>query len=534
MGTLWMGGTIYTMKEELHTVEAVYTSDGVILGAGCLSELRRQYEGQIVRIEDLRGGVMFPGFVDSHMHLIGHGETFLRLQLSDCRSREEVLERVRAQTALLPQGMWIIGEGWNENEWSDSGLPERELLDQVAPEHPVLLWRVCRHMIAVNSAALDAAGMDEHPLIPEGGVLGRGANRKLNGILKEQAQQLVLAAIPGATDEYLATALEAAIEDCWSKGLTGCHTEDLSYYGSCARTIRAFHQVLHARQMPFRAHLLVHHLALDEWLMEHKGQASESPLLEFGAMKLFVDGALGGRTALLSRLYADDPTTRGVAVHTDEELEQLVIRARKLGLAVAFHAIGDEAAAKMLRLLKKYPCPKGKRDRLIHGQILRPELIEQMSDIPIITDIQPSFVTSDFPWVMQRIGDPEGLLLYAWHTLAARGIACAGGSDAPIERVSPLLGIHAAVTRTQPGQTAVYGEKEKLTMYEAISLYTKGSAYAACHEGKRGLIEAGHAADFTILRQDPFYGETDMLLEDLVQMTVVNDQVVYRQSHSDR
>ncbi|MCJ8012486.1 amidohydrolase [Paenibacillus sp. KQZ6P-2] len=530
MGTIWMGGTIYTMKQELDMVEAVYTEKGTIKDAGKLDELEQRYGKPGIEFVDLQGGVMFPGWVDSHMHLIGHGETFLKLQLGGCTSREELLEAIRIQTELLPEGMWVIGEGWNENDWENALLPEREQLDLAAPRHPVLLRRVCRHVIVVNSAALQAAGVNESNPGVSRGILGRNADGELNGILKEQAQEFVLSAVPGVTEEYLETALTAAIEDCWAKGLTGCHTEDLSYYGSCDRVMSAFHKVLNEKQMHFRAHLLVHHLALNEWLEEDKGKHYQSPLLEFGAMKLFADGALGGRTALLSRPYADDPSTSGVAVHSDEELEQLVIEARKHGMAVASHAIGDGAAEKVLRNLEKYPCPKEKRDRLIHGQILRPELVEQMKRMPVITDIQPSFVASDFPWVMDRIGEPGSLLVYAWKTLLQEGISCAGGSDAPIEKVSPLEGIHAAVTRTKLHQQTVYGEKEQLSMYEAMSLYTKGSAYAIGHEGDRGIIEKEFAADFTILKHDPFKEGPDILLQDLVQMTVVNGEIVYNKN----
>lgn len=527
MGTLWKGGTIYTMIGEGHTVEAAYTEGGTIRDTGRSDEMERKYHGRIEKVHDLRGAAMFPGFVDSHMHLIGHGETFLKLQLGGCGSREEVLKAVKRQASALPKGMWILGEGWNENEWEDSDWPERELLDDAAPEHPVLLRRVCRHMIAANSAALQAAGIDENKPDPAGGVLGRDERGRLNGILKESAQELVLRAVPGPTDEYLEAALTAAIEDCWAKGLTGGHTEDLSYYGSCARTMRAFDTVIHRRQKHFRAHLLVHHLALDEWLAEGRGEEIKSPLLEFGAMKLFADGALGGRTALLSRPYADDPSTSGVAVHSEHELDRLVAKAREHGLAVAAHAIGDGAAELVLTYMEKHPCPSSKRDRLIHGQILRPELVERMKRLPVITDIQPSFVASDFPWVMERIGVPGNLLVYAWRTLLEQGIPCAGGSDAPIERVSPLEGIHAAVTRTKPFQDTVYGGKERLSMYEAISLYTTGSAYASGHESDRGLIQEGYAADFTILRRDPFHEEPDVLLQDIVQMTVVEGNVVY-------
>lgn len=527
MGTLWKGGTIYTMLRESHTVEAVYTEGGAIRDAGRLDELEKTYRGKIDEVRDLGGAAMFPGFVDSHMHLIGHGETFLKLQLGGCRSRDEVLEAVKKQASVLPKGMWILGEGWNENEWDDPGKPERGLLDDAAPEHPVLLRRVCRHMMAANTAALQAAGIDDDLPDPAGGVLERDVHGRLNGILKESAQDLVLRAVPGPTDEYLEAALAAAIEDCWAKGLTGGHTEDLSYYGSCSRTMRAFDRVIHGRQKHFRAHLLVHHLALDEWLAAGRGEQIRSPLLEFGAMKLFADGALGGRTALLSRPYADDPSTSGVAVHAEPELDRLFMKARAHGMAVAAHAIGDGAAELVLAHLEKHPCPDGKRDRLIHGQILRPGLVARMKRLPVITDIQPSFVASDFPWVMERIGDPGERLVYAWRTLLEQGIPCAGGSDAPIEKVSPLEGIHAAVTRTKPFQDTVYGEKERLNMYEAIALYTRGSAYAGGHESDRGMIEKGYAADFTILRRDPFHEDPDVLLQDIVQMTVVNGNVVY-------
>ncbi|MEC0371442.1 amidohydrolase [Paenibacillus chibensis] len=527
MGTLWQGGTIYTMQQEHHTVEAVYTEEGKIKDIGDAAILARTYEQHITEIHDLAGGVMFPGWVDSHMHLIGHGETFLKLQLGSCSSVEEVLEAVRIQSELLPDGMWIIGEGWNENDWAERVIPQRSLLDLAAPRHPVMLRRVCRHVLAANSAALKAAGIDEHSHAPAGGVLERDPSGRLNGIIKEQAQERMLSAVPGVTEEYLEAALTAAIEDCWSKGLTGCHTEDLSYYGGSVRTMRAFHKVIHDRNKAFKAHLLVHHLALDEWLEAGRGAEFASELIEFGAMKLFADGALGGRTALLSRPYADDPSTSGVAVHSDEALEELVIRARELGMAVASHAIGDGAAEKVLHYFEKHPCPEGRRDRLIHGQILRPELVEQMKKLPVITDIQPSFVTSDFPWVLDRVGEAEGLLIYAWKTLLEQGIPCAGGSDAPIEKVSPLEGIHAAVTRTKPHQATVYGEQERLSLFEAVSLYTRGSAYAIHHEHDRGMIEKGHAADFTVLKEDPFHQGPEVLLQDIIQMTVINGNIVF-------
>lgn len=529
MANCWTNGTIYTMEQEHKTVEAVLTEGGRIIDAGDMRELKERFHGRIDEVIDLGGGTLFPGFVDSHIHLIGHGETFLKLQLSGLKHRGELLDKIAGQARRLPPGTWIIGEGWNENEWEEALLPTRVELDRAAPNHPVMLRRVCRHVLTVNSLALQETGVNEDTEMPSGGVAGKGSDGRLNGIFKEQAQDLILHRMPGVTQSYLETALTMAIEDCWRQGITGCHTEDLSYYGGCTRTLQAFQKVIMEGQKKFRTHLLIHHLALDEWLEEGRRLVPESEFLEYGAMKLFADGSLGGRTALLSRPYADDPTTSGVAVHSDEELDRLVAKARSAGLAAAAHAIGDGAAEKVLRAFAAHPCPAGRRDRLIHGQILRDELLAQLKELPAILDIQPSFVTSDFPWVLDRVGDAKGLHLYAWQTLLRSGIPCAGGSDAPIESVSPLLGIYAAVTRMKPGDApkTVYGPDERLSMYEAISLYTTGSAYAAGHELDRGRIQPGYAADFTVLERDPFGEPPESILENKVRMTVVDETIVY-------
>ncbi|KAF9126973.1 hypothetical protein BGX30_014997 [Mortierella sp. GBA39] len=492
MAKCWTNGTIYTMEQEHKTVEAVITEGGRILDAGDTRELKERFHGRIDEVIDLGGGTMFPGFVDSHIHLIGHGETFLKLQLSGLKHRGELLDKIAGQARRLPPGTWIIGEGWNENEWEEALLPTRVELDRAAPNHPVMLRRVCRHVLAVNTMTLQETGVNENTEVPSGGVAGKGSDGYLDGIFKEQAQDLILHRMPGTGDHRLP-------------------------YGRSELLWRLY------------PNAASHHLALDEWLEEGRRLVPESEFLEYGAMKLFADGSLGGRTALLSRPYADDPTTSGVAVHSDEELDLLVAKARSAGLAAAAHAIGDGAAEKVLRAFAAHPCPAGRRDRLIHGQILRDELLAQLQELPAIVDIQPSFVTSDFPWVLDRVGDAKGLHLYAWQTLLRSGIACAGGSDAPIESVSPLLGIYAAVTRMKPGgdQRTVHGSDERLSMYEAISLYTTGSAYAAGRELDRGRIQPGYAADFTVLERDPFGEPPESILENKVRMTVVDETIVY-------
>ncbi|MBO8177207.1 MAG: amidohydrolase [Bacillus sp. (in: Bacteria)] len=527
MGTLWYGGTIYTMDKENEQVEAVYTSNGVIQGVGPLTQLEQMFSSSIEQRIDLKGATMLPGLVDSHMHLIGLGEMLHRLDLSTCRSKKELLTKVREKVNETKDGEWIIGEGWNENLWADADELTRWDLDPITNIHPILLKRVCRHALVVNTVALNLCGITEQTKEPFGGVIER-KNGALSGVFKDDAQQLIFNRIPKASIAYLEDALKRAIEHCWKHGIVGGHTEDLSYYSGFKTTYQAFHHVIHESDYPFRAHLLVHHHVIDDWYKEGHTYLSGTPFIRFGAMKIFADGSLGGRTALLSVPYADDPSTQGVAIHTLPELKELVQKARKMELPVAIHTIGDLAFEYALEAISACLPKNGQRDRLIHAQLLREELIRKAQSLPVVLDIQPLFVASDFPWVLERVNKNNIPYLYAWKTLLNASIPCAGGSDAPIERVNPFHSIYTAITRKKPNDpSTAYLPEEALTPYEAFRLYTVGSAYAAQEENKRGCIKNGHVADFTIVNHDVMNVPPEQLLNSEVVMTVVNEKIVY-------
>ncbi|MBS4191631.1 amidohydrolase [Bacillus sp. FJAT-49705] len=530
MGTLWYGGNIYTMQSENHIVEAVFTSGNRIIELGTLQDLEKKYNNEITKRMDLLGGTMIPGFVDSHMHLIGHGEKLIRLDLSGCQSKAEVLMAVKHYSRKQEKGDWIIGEGWNENLWGPDAEPIfAHELDEIVPDHPVLLKRICRHALVANNSALRTANIDENTISPAGGVIEKDGYGKLTGIVKDQAQELFYNVLPKVSDTYLKNALRAAIKDAHQLGITGAHTEDLSYYGGYNQTYHAFRHVIEEEGYLFRAHLLVHHLVVDDMKSAGEYFLSGNEWIEFGAMKIFADGALGGRTALLSHPYADDPSTSGVAIFTQEELDELVKKAREYKLPVAVHAIGDLAFEMVLNSIEKHPLKGDGRDRLIHAQILREELIDRVRQLPVILDIQPRFLASDFPWVIDRIGKNRVGCYYAWKTLLQNGLHCAGGSDAPIEPLNPLLGIHAAVTRTNvddPAKT-VYHPLECLSVFEAVSLFTKGSAYAACHENDRGVMKEGYLADFTIMNEDVFNINPEKIPYIAISKTAIGGEIVY-------
>ena len=519
MGEIWYGGTIYTVREENEKVDAVYIENGTIVDVGSKEELENQYAA--VTLHDLKGKTMIPGLVDSHMHLIGHGERLLRLDLSNCTSYGEVLTLVQKRVEEAPKGSWIIGEGWNENNFTDTKDVHARDLDEISKEHPILLKRVCRHVTWVNAYILQEANITAATEDPKGGKIGRDSSNKLTGLLYEQGQELIKHVQPEIDEAYLQRALQTAIKDCWKYGLVGGHTEDLNYYGGFRKTYNAFSHVI--KEMPFKAHLLVHH----EVAHERKEYENEH-CIEFGAMKIFSDGSFGGRTALLSEPYEDAKETNGVAIFSREELAELVKKARDLHMPVAIHTIGDLSLEYVIDALELYPPAEGVRDRIIHCQLAREELIERMKNLQAIIDIQPVFLSSDFPSVIEKLGEHRLRYAYAWKTLLEAGLHCNGGSDAPIEQVNPFLGISSAVTRRSFIDGICYMPEERLTVYEAVSLFTTGSAYSIGKEAKRGLIAKGYEADFTILDRNIFEIEAEEIKEIQAEMTVIDGQVVYR------
>ncbi|MGE7758876.1 amidohydrolase [Peribacillus sp. NPDC097895] len=530
MGTLWFNGSIYTMIKENDQVEAVFTEKGVIVDTGSPDYLKNEYGGNISREIDLKGQTMLPGLVDSHLHLVGHGERLLRLDLSLMDSRESILSSLKERCAMTPAGKWIVAEGWNENEWPSAELILRDELDAISKEHPIVLKRICRHALVVNSCALLEANIKEATKEPPGGVICRYPDGRLNGLFKEnQAQNLILDSLPGIDQEYIENALTEAIQDAYKVGLTGGHTEDLHYYNGFMPTYQAFKSVIEDRNKVFRANLLVHHGAFEQMLAAGGRYQEGTRYIKFDSMKIFTDGSLGGHTALLSEPYVDQKDTNGVAIFTETELQEWVQKARQAGMPIAVHAIGDLAFEYVLNAMEALPPKEGLRDRLIHAQIVRPELLERAAKLPVIFDIQPGFVPSDFPWVEEKV--PANLLesSYAWKTYLNMGIICAGGSDAPIEPLNPILGIHAAVTRTKINSEDghVYGLDERLSVYEAFVLYTKGSAAAIGQEKRRGQIIKGYDADFTVFDLDVFAVKPDDLLKAEAVMTIIDDRVVY-------
>ncbi|MFB4163034.1 amidohydrolase [Alteribacillus sp. JSM 102045] len=507
--------------------EAVYTENGKIQDIGVKEELENKYP-HIEQRMDLKGSVMFPGFTDSHLHMIALGETMLQLDLSEFTDANAMKQALVDKAKTLKEGQWLIGEGWNENNFADRKIFHKAELDEIAPHNPIILTRICRHAALANSPALEKAGISKRTPNPAGGIIVRDNNGEETGYLLDQAADLVKAVQPPVSDEELRQALNSAVEHMVKKGLTGGHTEDLNYYGGFQRTFRAFQDVIKEKRWKFRANLLVHHEVVDDMRQLGYEYGAVDDFLSFGAVKIFADGALGGRTALLRYPYNDAPETSGVAIHSRENLKKLVEKARKEKMPVAIHTIGDLALEYAVESLEEHPVPRGKKDRIIHAQITPPDLIDRLKKLDVVLDLQPRFVLSDFPWVKERLGTTRLSHSFAWKTLLKKGVECAGSSDAPIEPVDPLEGIQAAITRKKPAEThSGYLPEQKLTPFEAVSLYTTGSAKAIGKEMEMGKIAPGYTADFTILDQDILTINEDEMVHANVKGTVVAEEFQY-------
>lgn len=532
-----MSGTLYThgkfaFSPQLPTgADAVYIEKGIITAIGTTQELSLQLAGKDYQRVDWDGAYVLPGLTDSHMHLSMHGMKLSMLDFSNTTSKEEMIRQIRERVDITPVGEWIVGLNWNENNFSPPIPPLRHELDEITTEHPIYLTRTCFHAFLGNSLAFARAGVTTNSPDPEAGSFGRDEGGELNGWIYEEASAAFTAVQP--EPDYLTKkeAIRRACQDALRLGLTAAHTEDLRFLGNIETMLQIYRE-LREEGLHFRTHQLIFYTHLDEAKSLGLRAGDGDEWLRIGAAKLFSDGAIGGRTALLQQPYSDAPHTRGMAIHTTAQLNEITAYARSLGFPIAVHAIGDGAADLTLSTMEAYPLQGISHlpDRFIHAQVLDRVLLERMTRLPLIADIQPRFVASDFPWVMERVGAERTDYLYAWKKLIQAGVICAGGSDAPIEPLDPMLGLHAAVTRRRPDTLEPeqgYLPAERLTIAEAVQLFTEGSARAAAEEQERGSIQMGKAADFTVLDRD-ISKDAEQLLQAKVRMTIVNGEIGYQ------
>ncbi|MDR2529342.1 MAG: amidohydrolase [Synergistaceae bacterium] len=484
-------------------------------------------------VVDLKGRSVFPGFADSHMHFIAWLESQELLDLKPCRSINDLKAALAAHIETHPAGKWHRGRGWDHTTMGR--MPNRHDLDEVSPEVPAALTRVCGHVVVVNTAALKLLGVTAETHV-EGGLIGIGEDGEPDGLFSEMAVRCVYEHIPRLQDFDMLRLLEKYGPQAASFGLTQLHSEDMgsfgfdfrrvvNFYTSAERDGKLLFRVRQQFSLPKRENLL-------EFLSEGWRTGDGTPLYQIGPLKLLSDGSLGGRTAFLRKDYADVPGERGVVIYSQEELNELILTAQSSGMQVAVHAIGDGALEMCLDAFEtaQAASPGVLRHLVVHAQIADDRQLERMKNLRVGAAVQPCFAPSDREMAAGRLGREWASRSYRWKTMLKKGIALAGGSDAPIESLRPLDGIHAAVTRQDQSGAPEGGwvPEERLTVAEAFSLYTWGNAWLGGSEKRRGEILPGRDADLTILDEDPFLVPAAELGKIGVAMTLCGGRVTYR------
>lgn len=527
---VYVNGNIYTVDSAFSKASVLAVKDGKLAYVGTDADAARANVGNNVPVVDLAGKTVIPGLIEGHMHFLYEGEQLSALPIY-LKSKEAILELVRAEAARLNPGEWITGSGWNHEVWTDKAWPTKEELDKVAPRNPVILHRADGHSSWVNSAALAAGGVSKDTPDPQGGEILRNSAGDVLGVLVDTAVDPVQEKMPALSPERRYAALLKAQEELFSYGLTS-----LVDAGQTVENVNLMRKGYESGELRIRIYVMLEGSTGQDAAYIAAGHKPEREMydnrLSVAAVKLYSDGSLGSRSAWLLEDYADRPGHKGNGRYSEAELYNLVKRARGEGFQVGVHAIGDAAVRQALdvmeQVLKEQPLPDH-RYRIEHFQITHPDDIARAVKDGVIAVMQAVHASSDLNMAEDRVGHERILSSYAWRDVIRAGGIIANGSDAPVEPVNPYQGLYASVARADlkgNPQGGWYPE-QKMTREEALRSFTIWPAYAQFEDTLKGSLEVGKLADFVVLDRDIMQCPESGIKDARAVMTVVGGRVEY-------
>jgi predicted amidohydrolase YtcJ len=527
---VYLHGRIYTNDPAQPWADAMAIRDGKIRCVGKIDFVLLECGGNDASAEtvQLRGKFVMPGFNDAHVHLGGAGADMLSVRLNGVASIEELQKRIADAVAAHKEGEWITGSGWDHTLWADKKFPKKQELDAVAPKNPVFLVHVSGHVAVANTLALQHGEIKQDTPNPPGGMIERDADGAATGMLEEDsAMSLVSARIPDLKSDQRRRGIQMVLADAAKNGVTSA--QDFSDWAD----FLVYVQLKEEGKLTLRITEWLPFLEPMDQLLNMRAQGGTTdPWLRTGALKGFMDGALGSRTAALLAPYADDPSTSGILTNDPEKFRAMAIERDKAHFQINFHAIGDRANREALDIFEavaKANGPRDRRDRIEHAQVLAPEDLPRFAQLHVIASMQPSHETTDMRWAGQRLGPDRAKGAYAWASLLKSGARLAFGTDYDVEPINPMRGLYACVTRELPegGPAGGWQPQEKISLDDCIRAYTSGSAYAQFEEGKKGELKAGEHADFIILSDDLTKIPPSQYTKVTVLQTVVGGRTVY-------
>ena len=511
-----IGGNVLTMNPAQPRAEAVAVEGDRIVKVGTNEEIS-QLVGKDTQVIRLNGKTVVPGFIDTHIHVADFGKLLTWIDLSDACSIKEMQNSLRIRAEKAPKEKWLLGRGWNQKRFAEKRLPTRFDLDAVSPANPVILYHQSGQVCVVNSKALELAGVTKVTSVPQGGAIDRDMKTgELTGVLRENATNLIWTVIPEPSGEELVEAAGLACEKILEAGVTSVHWMVLSSAElSIIRTLHA------QNRLPLRAYVIIPANLLDEII----GFGSGDLALRVGGGLISADGYLAAKTAALFQPYSDDPKASGNLLCTQEEMNSSTAKILKMGLQLVIHAMGDRAIDAALTTIEEISGEAPQKDfrsRIEQAAVLNERLIERVKKQKVIVSVQPCVAASEFSvWsATEHLGPERARWLYPLKTLLKEGIKVVGGSDCPMEPLSPLLGIQTAVARE-------FFPEERITVDEALRAYTIDAAYSSGEENIKGSLETGKLADLTVLSRDPRAVSANEIKDIEVEMTIIGGKVAY-------
>jgi predicted amidohydrolase YtcJ len=506
---------------------AVAIADGKILAVGDSAQIAR-YVGSKTEVLHAAGGLVMPGLADGHTHFIDGGFQLAWVNLRDAATPQEFVRRIKEYAAHLKPGEWVLGGDWDHTLWHGAPMPHHEWVDSVTPHNPVYLYRVDGHMALANAAAMRAAKITNATRDPVGGEIPRDARGEPIGIFKDNAGNLIEAAIPASSAEQQDSALARALAHAASLGVTATGNMSASW-----ANLAAYKRMERAGRMTLRVSL---YLPIEDWRTvadSVRRNGAGDDWVRIGGVKGYMDGSAGSRTAFFFEPFSDSAGYRGLMRQPESDMRAWVGAADSAGLQIAVHAIGDRANAIILSIYDSVARAHGARDRRFrveHAQHLRSEDIARFGALRVVPSMQPYHAIDDGRWVEQRIGPVRIKTTYAFRTLLDTDAPLALGSDWTVAPLDPMLGVYAAVTRRTLDDRNPGGwvPEQKITVGEALRAYTSGNAWATFNEQKWGTLAPGRFADVVVLERDPFAVAPESLGTVKPRYTIVGGKVVYR------
>ena len=537
MKTVYYNGLVYT--GELPLVTAFAVEDGKFVFAGNDAQARSLLSagGEAV---DLEGKFVCCGFNDSHMHLLNYGQSLLCAQLAaHTQTLQDLIAYTKAFEAQHPHtgGAWLTGRGWNHDYFTDvKRLPNRYDLDEISREVPICLVRCCGHCLVVNSKALELIGVTAETPQPEGGAIGIDHGEP-NGLFFDNAMQLAYSAIPLPTKEELKEMIRVSCKALNSYGVTSSQTDDYCVFRSVPwQTVKAaFEELERSGELSVRVYEQSNFTSLEtlqEFVEAGNVTGTGSDRFKTGPLKMLGDGSLGARTAFLSGPYADDSSTCGFPVFSQETMNDMVGYANAHGMQVAIHAIGDACLDYVLNAIEKALQEHPRADHrhgVVHCQISRADQLQRIIDLKLHVYAQAIFLDYDNHMVEARVGKDRASTSYSWKTLMKGGVSVSNGTDCPVELPDVMACMQCAVTRTTlRDHVGPYLPDQAFTVQEAIDSYTIRGAEASFEENCKGLIKPGYLADFVILDHNLFETAPEQIKDVKVLATYLAGEQVYR------